>query len=361
MVTEEKKEPTIEENKKTERKKASTDITKKFQVRLEDLIDAKKKETEKTQNQIADEIGISHSALSGYASDIKEAGINSLCKIAKYFGVSTDYLLGLNDNPSKNPSRRAITEKLGLSNETINELFSLQKYDSLESKAALTFINAMIESFRLGTTSDSTTSVWQLSRTLLAYTIHNQFGDLHHADNEKKAEEKRKENKKKGIMDFPISKPKESKNNFKFLEDERYKLIMYFEQFIKHFQDDLKIKKKIKKIYDNSNFLYKDYDDVQSLIKRLGDAIIIFEGGKNHTVISHPLAIFFEGIITYERDSNLPPNKAGILPIPKIPKRYDSNPEEKFSTFLDSLPPSDIQWEEVIENLFSYEEDPISE
>lgn len=49
----------------------------------------------KTQKQVAEEIGISRSALSQYATGNREPDYATLIKLAKYFGVSVDYLIGV--------------------------------------------------------------------------------------------------------------------------------------------------------------------------------------------------------------------------------------------------------------------------
>ena len=47
-----------------------------------------------TLNEIADTIGISRAALSKYQNNEAEPGITAVVKIARYFNVSCDYLLG---------------------------------------------------------------------------------------------------------------------------------------------------------------------------------------------------------------------------------------------------------------------------
>lgn len=47
-----------------------------------------------TQEQLAEIIGISRSALSMYELDQREPDLGTLIKIADYFSVTTDYLLG---------------------------------------------------------------------------------------------------------------------------------------------------------------------------------------------------------------------------------------------------------------------------
>lgn len=77
-------------------RRKSTDTTKRFAMRLALLV---KEKTEQgiTQKQVAAEIGISSGGLSEYCSDVTTPTIDMICLIARYFGVPTDYLLGLSD------------------------------------------------------------------------------------------------------------------------------------------------------------------------------------------------------------------------------------------------------------------------
>ena len=53
------------------------------------------------QNEIAEKIGISPSVLSKLCSgNSKAPSADTVLAIAKYFNVSTDWLLGLSDNPT---------------------------------------------------------------------------------------------------------------------------------------------------------------------------------------------------------------------------------------------------------------------
>lgn len=51
----------------------------------------------KTLDEVANETGISKTALSYYENDKREAGISVLIILAKYYKESTDYLLGIED------------------------------------------------------------------------------------------------------------------------------------------------------------------------------------------------------------------------------------------------------------------------
>lgn len=58
---------------------------------------ALRKEQEMTQVELANAIKMSRSTLSGYETENREPDYDTLCHIAKYFGVSVDYLLGVED------------------------------------------------------------------------------------------------------------------------------------------------------------------------------------------------------------------------------------------------------------------------
>lgn len=96
----------------------SNQITKKFADNLQDLIS----DSKKSIKDLAKEIGIPSGSLSKYQNDNAEPGIENFTKIAKYFNVSTDFLLGLTDVKSTDLDIRDISEKTGLSEESIYNL-----------------------------------------------------------------------------------------------------------------------------------------------------------------------------------------------------------------------------------------------
>jgi transcriptional regulator with XRE-family HTH domain len=96
-------------------------VTSIFADRLQDLI----AESGKTISELSSpsEIGISSGSLSKYQNDAAEPGITALVKIADYFGVSFDYLLGKSE--SKKRENFKINKRLGLSD---NAISSLEEY-----------------------------------------------------------------------------------------------------------------------------------------------------------------------------------------------------------------------------------------
>jgi len=55
----------------------------------------------RTQKQVADDLGMTFSALSQYETGKRKPKNDVLMHLASYFNVSVDYLLGLDDNPVK--------------------------------------------------------------------------------------------------------------------------------------------------------------------------------------------------------------------------------------------------------------------
>lgn len=66
-----------------------------FGQRLKQLI----KDKNITQLQLSEELNIAVSTLSGYANDHREPDFLTLTQFARYFHVSTDYLLGISSTP----------------------------------------------------------------------------------------------------------------------------------------------------------------------------------------------------------------------------------------------------------------------
>ena len=56
-----------------------------------------RKEKGVSQEQVANELGISTSAYSNYEQGIREPSIDMLIKLCKYYNVTSDYLIGINE------------------------------------------------------------------------------------------------------------------------------------------------------------------------------------------------------------------------------------------------------------------------
>ena len=65
----------------------------KFSERLKEL----RLEKGLTQNQLAKGLGVTHTAINLWESKKRVPNFDAVIIVAKYFGVSTDYLAGLED------------------------------------------------------------------------------------------------------------------------------------------------------------------------------------------------------------------------------------------------------------------------
>ena len=81
-----------------------------------------------TLKELADYLNVSESAISQYENNKREPDYNTLCKLADFFQVTIDYLLG-RDNIEKKPTEISVDPRIvlglksyGLSLEDLNKL-----------------------------------------------------------------------------------------------------------------------------------------------------------------------------------------------------------------------------------------------
>lgn len=87
-----------------------------------------------SQQDVGDIVGLTSQAVSKWENDVAQPDNDSLIKLAKYFNVSTDYLLGI----EKNEEKKEVVDPLD------DILFSKAKDLSDEDKkAVLGIINAL--------------------------------------------------------------------------------------------------------------------------------------------------------------------------------------------------------------------------
>lgn len=127
--------------KQIENEKFKKNTKDRLAERLEDLIAEKKEETGLTNNEIADKIGIGQGQLSKVLNSGTELGVSSLVKIAKYFGVTTDYLLGLTELQSKKDEFKIIYKVTGLLDGSITNLANMNKND----KESIYILNLLLD------------------------------------------------------------------------------------------------------------------------------------------------------------------------------------------------------------------------
>ena len=120
------------------------------------IITLQRKERHISQKQAATDLGISQALLSHYEKGIRECGLNFLVKIADYYNVSCDYLLGRTPEPEgktitiedipdddgnnsmKMPSPEIINFNRRIINNSISLLFSLAQTYSIMTHLEMT-------------------------------------------------------------------------------------------------------------------------------------------------------------------------------------------------------------------------------
>ena len=108
------------------------ETTQKFADRVQDLIS----DSGKDLRTVAAKMGIGLSSLSNYQNAEREPSISTVAKFAKYFGVTSDYLVGLSNN--KTVETAAIGKTTGLSDESINRVNTIYRSGQME------FINHLL-------------------------------------------------------------------------------------------------------------------------------------------------------------------------------------------------------------------------
>lgn len=98
------------------------EIDGNFAKLLSELLQKVKTENGIIQDDVAKAIGVSRQALGKWANGETVPDILDLKKIAKYFNVSADYLLGLNNDPTTDPDLIKACKYTGLDEISINTI-----------------------------------------------------------------------------------------------------------------------------------------------------------------------------------------------------------------------------------------------
>ena len=106
------------------KKRESTTFSKTFADRLSDLIE-EKKAAGLSHNEICEQAGVGSGAMSDWLSDNKTANIDSLGKLANYFNVSADWMLGLSNDRDFNCEQSRVCDYIGLNANSISTLKEL--------------------------------------------------------------------------------------------------------------------------------------------------------------------------------------------------------------------------------------------
>lgn len=127
------------------RKREPTHVTEKyaFPSRLRDLMDGHII----TQKTLADAIDMRPQTVSLYTTGQSFPDVNTLKKIAEFFNVSADYLIGISDVQGLDPNIKSMCEYTGLSEMAVNLLHAVytNQYHSEIDSSMFYFINYLLE------------------------------------------------------------------------------------------------------------------------------------------------------------------------------------------------------------------------
>lgn len=101
----------------------------------------------KTQKDLAAALGVYPNVISYWCNSARTPNVEQITIIAKYFGVTTDYLLGMTDIETQDRNVQSICSAVGLSEQSANNLIRAMKSEKLgENKEALV-INAVLSNW----------------------------------------------------------------------------------------------------------------------------------------------------------------------------------------------------------------------
>lgn len=81
-----------------------------------------REERKLTTQKVADDLGISRVSITHYEKGQRKPDIEILTKLSRYFGVSSDYLLGLSVSPTNNKSLGFVCNYLNLPDQVIEKI-----------------------------------------------------------------------------------------------------------------------------------------------------------------------------------------------------------------------------------------------
>lgn len=118
-------------------------MKKILKEKLEKLIELKQDEDYKNTIPVqAKQIKIPEQTFRKYINGISDCSISNLTKIAKYYNVSTDYLLGLAQEPTADKDLNAVCEYTGLTEKAILTLVALK--EKSDSRAYIDLLSCII-------------------------------------------------------------------------------------------------------------------------------------------------------------------------------------------------------------------------
>jgi len=96
--------------------------------------------------ELAEYLHCSSQAINQYKNGVSRPSLDNLSRIADYYNVTTDYLLGRTSDPSIDSDSRSVCDYTGLSPKAANILHTLNHSHSYTRDLRISFVNHILES-----------------------------------------------------------------------------------------------------------------------------------------------------------------------------------------------------------------------
>lgn len=114
-------------------------------METKEILKKLRKEKNLTLQEAAEKSGVSYSAYQKYELGIREIGAKSLQKLADFYGVSTDYLLG-REQPDQPPDRiQQVARDFGLSSAQTGILAAYLYMDKKDREQLISYMRQLVE------------------------------------------------------------------------------------------------------------------------------------------------------------------------------------------------------------------------
>ena len=100
-----------------------------------------------TQQELADELGITRQSLGLYERGERAANVDLLRKAARFFEVTTDYLVGLSNVEAEDMGIADITDFVGINPMNIASLIQSTAYNITRNDPEIDIINLLLRYF----------------------------------------------------------------------------------------------------------------------------------------------------------------------------------------------------------------------
>lgn len=120
---------------------SSMDVAQK----MKDPLAQRLNELASEPKRLAEHLGISSQAVTQWRLGQARPSLENLCKIADFYGITTDYLLGRTGVRRPDTDVRAICDKTGLSEKAVEKLMEGHKDPSSFASDSAYFVNAFLD------------------------------------------------------------------------------------------------------------------------------------------------------------------------------------------------------------------------